>query len=108
MTRRAAPVADHRDAERCARRPTTAPSDRAARRERTILGDDCIIVDEHWCAPRGSNPDTTDQESDALPLGPGAHGRNGRNRTGDSPARGERVITTPRLCGCGGRTCTAA
>ena len=61
-----------------------------------------------WCAPRGSNPDTSDQESDALPLGLGAHGRNGRNRTGDSPARGERVITTPRLCGCGGRTRTAA
>ena len=60
------------------------------------------------CAPRGSNPDTSDQESDPLPLGRGAHGRNGRNRTGDSSARGKRVTTTLRLCGCGGRTCTAA
>jgi hypothetical protein len=35
-------------------------------------------------------------------------GRDGRNRTGDTPARGECVTTTLRLYGCGGRTRTAA
>src|ERR1700676_4124680 len=73
-----------------------------------LLADAIVVFHLKSCAPRGSNPDTSDQESDTLPLGRGAHGRNGRNRTGDSPARGECVITTLRLCGWRGRARTAA
>ncbi len=109
MTRRAAPVADHRDTERCARRPTTAPSDRTARRERAILGDDRNSSSTNIGARPGARTRTPPIKN-RIPCRSGAaqHGRDGRNRTGDSPARGERVTTTLRLCGCGGRTCTAA
>lgn len=109
MKRRAAPVADHRDTERCARRPTTAPSDRTARRERAILGDDLNSSSTNLGARPGARTRTPPIKN-RIPC------RSGAARMVETagiepatlPPEGSALPLTPRLCGCGGRTCTAA